>query len=143
MRVGFTGSREGITAEQLDVLRRWLKGWVTTNPRESLAFHHGACLGADAQAVDALDRIWPVPITAHPTTFLTSENALRLSAVVLDPKPPLDRNRDIVDATDVLVACPHGPEEWRSGTWATIRYARKCGKRVVICWPDGTASTEG
>jgi len=34
-------------------------------------------------------------------------------------------------------------EEWRgSGTWATIRYARKVGKPVTIIYPDGEIQEE-
>jgi hypothetical protein len=45
-------------------------------------------------------------------------------------------------AAAMLAACPKGPEERRSGTWATVRYARKTGKPVVIFWPDGTVTEE-
>lgn len=54
-------------------------------------------------------------------------------------KDYLDRNRDIVNCTDILITCPSGyTEKLRSGTWATIRYARKIGKTVVIIFPDGS-----
>lgn len=56
---------------------------------------------------------------------------------MLPVKKPLDRNRDIVEAAEVLIACPDGPERQRSGTWATIRHALRVGKPVVIVWPDG------
>jgi hypothetical protein len=37
------------------------------------------------------------------------------------------------------LACPRGyTEELRSGTWATIRYARKTGVPYVIIFPDRT-----
>lgn len=46
---------------------------------------------------------------------------------------PLARNRRIVAAVDVLIAAPETDrEELRSGTWATIRYARAAGKPVVM-----------
>jgi len=63
-----------------------------------------------------------------------------------EPKPPLVRNRDIVDECDLLVACPGSDhEELRSGTWACIRYARKVKRKTIIIWPDGTLGiyTEG
>lgn len=52
----------------------------------------------------------------------------------LPSKPPLERNKDIVDMCDILIAVPIDPEveEKRSGTWATIRYCRKKGKKIVI-----------
>ena len=32
---------------------------------------------------------------------------------------------------------PRNHEELRSGTWMTIRYAKKIGKKLVIIWPNG------
>ena len=53
-------------------------------------------------------------------------------------KDYLDRNHDIVDETELLIACPKEPEEiTRSGTWATIRYARKKKKKLRIILPNG------
>jgi hypothetical protein len=55
----------------------------------------------------------------------------------------LQRNRNIVDAVQVMIACPRGfEEELRSGTWATIRYARKVGRKLYIIYPDGRVDEE-
>src|SRR5258706_311318 len=58
------------------------------------------------------------------------------SDVMLPAKDYIARNHDIVDDTDILYACPDGPEKVRSGTWATIRYALKQKKKVVIFHPE-------
>ena len=51
---------------------------------------------------------------------------------------PLARNRIIAARCDALLACPAEPDEQlRSGTWSTIRYARKAGKPITIIRPDG------
>jgi hypothetical protein len=43
----------------------------------------------------------------------------------------------------VLLAVPKGMiEELRSGTWSTIRRAKKHGINVVICWPDGSVTVK-
>jgi len=55
---------------------------------------------------------------------------------IREEKPYPVRNRDIVDESDMMVACPGGPEELRSGTWSTIRYAHKQGKEVLILMPE-------
>lgn len=53
-------------------------------------------------------------------------------------KPPLVRNHDIVDSTELLIACPKEQVEvLRSGTWATIRYARKKEITVWLIDPEG------
>lgn len=140
MKVGFTGTREGMTAEQRQAVRRWLERQGP--PAE---FHHGCCVGADAAAAGLADQLGVSRIVGYPCDIwrLQSNIALGLCHEVRDPLPPLDRNRDIVDACEVLLACPGGPEQMRSGTWATVRFARKCGRRVVIVWPDGSLTEEG
>lgn len=148
MRVGFTGTREGMTGEQADAFSRRISCLL-----DFTEFHHGACVGADADAVDVLWEMWhnsdmdarTWDVIAHPGDMpkCLSVASLRQSNEAKGEKPPLARNRDIVDSSDTLFACPRGPEELRSGTWSTIRYARKAGKPVVIFWPDGTVTEEG
>jgi hypothetical protein len=143
MRVGFTGTRDGMT----DAQRGAFTERISCIPAFT-EFHHGACVGADEEAAEMLWEMWHNTdmdartwvVVAHPANMrrCVSVAALRVSEKTLGEKPPLDRNRDIVDSTDVLFACPKGPEELRSGTWSTVRYARKQGRPVVIFWPDGT-----
>ncbi len=45
----------------------------------------------------------------------------------------LDRNRRLVESTDQLLAVYNG--EWRGGTAATVRYARKLNRKVIILDP--------
>lgn len=53
--------------------------------------------------------------------------------------PYLQRNKVIVDRCGVLVAAPgEAQEQLRSGTWSTIRYARRVGRPVIMVLPDGT-----
>jgi hypothetical protein len=53
-------------------------------------------------------------------------------------KEYLDRNHDIVDSSDLLIAVSESTVEvLRSGTWATIRYAKKLRKPIKIIYPDG------
>jgi hypothetical protein len=56
--------------------------------------------------------------------------------VILRPKAYLERDMDIVDGSSCLIATPKTVmEERRSGTWATIRYARRSGKPVTLLHP--------
>lgn len=152
MKVAFTGTREGLTTAQRDAFEQHFIRLGVTH------FHHGACIGADAEVAAWVisarmpqppnSAIRPLPVWckvhAHPSDLygMTFHEVIELGDFSYPPKPPLNRNRDIVDACDVLVACPQGPERQRSGTWATIRYARKLRKKVVICWPDGQVTEE-
>ncbi|MBR0282920.1 MAG: hypothetical protein IJQ81_15270 [Oscillibacter sp.] len=45
----------------------------------------------------------------------------------------LERNRFMVDHVDMLLAVYNG--EWRGGTAATVRYAKKSRKRILIINP--------
>lgn len=139
MRVGFSGTRHGMTDEQRRAFIAWAKTAGVTE------FHHGCCIGADSQAVEVMmppcDMGIESPrIVAHPPVAqpLFSASAHLASDERRCPYPYLVRNRNIVDASEHLVACPKGPEELRSGTWSTVRFARKVGKPVTIIWPDGT-----
>lgn len=133
MRVGFTGTRRGMTEAQRTELLRLLREWLPTE------FHHGACIGADAEAHEVVRLVkegrpaHTVPkIVVHPCGSKTQRAHCPGAFEVLNVLPPLVRNRRIVDAVDVLVAAPAGPEVQRSGTWATVRYARKVGRKVVF-----------
>lgn len=139
MRVGFTGTREGLTGPQLDSLNEFIGDYA---PKEA---HHGCCIGADEAFARLAGRFMHTEIIGHPgdNRALTMDKPELLCDEVLIGKPNLDRNRDIVDDCDVLFACPKGPEEHRSGTWATIRYARKVGRRTIIFWPDGSVDDGG
>ncbi len=45
----------------------------------------------------------------------------------------LDRNRRLVEVAGMLLAVYNG--EWRGGTAATLRYARKLGRKIIILDP--------
>jgi hypothetical protein len=52
----------------------------------------------------------------------------------MDEKPYLERNLNIIKYSFVLIACPidKNKEEFRSGTWSTIRQAKKLNKLIYI-----------
>jgi hypothetical protein len=128
--LGFTGTRRGMTLPQHDeVLRQMLGSWT---------LHHGDCIGADAQAHVAAQAL-SLEVVLHPP----SENGQRAfcpASVARTPLPYLERNHAIVDECDYLIAAPGEKTERArgSGTWATIRYARKTGVPVTVVFPDGS-----
>lgn len=125
MNIGFTGTRQGMTEKQ----RLQVQAWLT----DGSEFHHGDCVGADEEA-DAIAHSLHLNVVIHPP----ANPRLRAycSGTVLPAKGYIARNHDIVDSTDVLVATPKEADEvLRSGTWATVRYARKVGKTVWIALP--------
>lgn len=131
MIVGFTGTRRGMTDEQAHTVRQYLLAW---RPEE---VHHGDCVGADEQFHNMAQG--EARVVIHPPV----EPAYRAhcdghNTVIRPPRPYLDRNQDIVDASDALLATPKEHSEvLRSGTWATVRRAREAGLDLVIINPKG------
>lgn len=107
-------------------------------------FHSGDCVGADDQAYRLVDH-WrylqgmKIKLHGHPCN-IDPQRAWNEYDVEHEVKAPLVRNRDIVDCSDVIYAAPKEYEEKmrKSGTWATMRYAVRQQKDLVVVWPDGT-----
>lgn len=105
------------------------------------ALHHGLCVGADEQA-HWTGRSLGLWIVGHPPTA----QGLRahLECDELRPEQPFHvRNRAICRKSELLIATPDGPERLRSGTWTTVRFARKLDMPIVILMPDGTRKLDG
>jgi len=140
MKVGFTGSRHGMTGHQRMVLARFVEdhSFLTFQEKYIQEFHHGDCIGADEQAHSAVRQYHSTcKIVVHPPSIITVQ-AYCVGDESREPKPYLERNRNIVDETDMLIATPNTDyERQRSGTWSTVRYARSQGKQVTIIYPDG------
>lgn len=136
MILAFTGSRRGMTAPQQDAFLDYLR---KSHPR---VLHHGDAIGADADAHE-IAAAQGVEIHVHPGPDVTQRSFCH-GGVVHPPKAFMDRNRDIVNASDRLVAAPATPEHETkgSGTWRTVRYARSLGRSITIIWPDGSVDGE-
>lgn len=123
MIIGTTGSRRIRPESTCQAFRSYLIEHAATE------LHHGDCLGWDNQAHDIAVSL-SIKTVAHPP----SNPALRAycrADKIMEPIPYLDRNNQIVLACDALFAAPDGPETLRSGTWSTVRRARKSGKAVT------------
>ncbi len=145
LRYGFSGSRTITEAQEriiADVLESLLPGCEYTT---------GGCIGVDSfigramwlKYPDATHRI-VVPFDRSRVEPWWMHRAIRdagpASGVLLEEMPPgttyRDRNQRIVDHADVLVAFPahaeDDPKSKRSGTWQTIRMARRAGLEVKV-----------
>lgn len=102
--------------------------------------HHGDCIGADAEFHRLVLFCLPqVRVVIHPPKISTKRAFCPGGHEVRPKKDYLVRNVDIVEESEELLAIPKDfEEEQRSGTWYTVRQARKRNKRVSIIFPDGS-----
>lgn len=136
VKIGFTGSQRGLTSKQNEDLFALLK---RLNPELGV---HGACIGAD-DLFDQLCAKLGISRAIFPSTNLSkrvpdAELISRSGSVctIYPAKPGLERNADIVNLGAALIACPRQSFEIvRSGTWATVRLARRLGKPIHLLLP--------
>jgi hypothetical protein len=141
-KVGFTGTSAGARPEQLREVEEHLAKLREEGFDE---FHHGLCIGADEQAARIASKLG-YRVVAHPglandPTNLEYRSEFAQNDEVLEAKPFIDRDRDIVDVTEHIVATPRTRIDETpslSGTWATVRYARKREKPVCLILPACT-----
>ena len=98
-----------------------------------IEFHHGDCEGADAEAHDIVREFLPdVKIVVYPPLSFR-RRAMCQRDVTMAPESYITRDYKIVDAVDYMLGAPKTDTEYiRSGTWTTIRYARKTGKPNIV-----------
>ena len=133
MILGFTGTQNDISIEQFDQIVALLEELKPT------AVHHGDCVGADAVFHDICLTLG-IPIVIHPPIDNSKraycKGTLDGYPLILVARDYLDRNHDIVDASDEMLVVPRiKAEELRSGTWATYRYAKKQSKVTHMVYP--------
>jgi len=135
--IGFTGTRNGMTSQQKAAVTKILERYGS---RFGALVGHGNCLGADAEfdeiaAALGLRRvIYPCNIES-----MRAHCELRGATQVTEPMKPLLRNGWIVGAALAMIATPmESTEQLRSGTWATVRQARKkIGLPLLLVAPNG------
>jgi hypothetical protein len=146
MKVGFTGTRNGMTPAQRATFSQLVLDLKPTT------FIHGACTGSDEEAVYIVAdlREEGCHIRARPgknsagNTDLQSADAVNISDEAAPVETHFARNRKIVADCDVLIATPmHMQRQPHGGTEYTIACGLKAGKRVLIILPDGSLCHTG
>jgi len=134
IKIGFTGTREGMNDIQktktLDILNKYVNYIIE--------IHHGDCIGADTDFHNICEDFRKktnvnLTIVIHPPNN-KGARAFNKADILLEEKQYLDRNTDIVMMSDIIIGCPHNvnDEILRSGTWSTIRKARKMKKILHV-----------
>lgn len=134
--IGITGTREGANEQQLTELRQAIYN-VWRNGGQKAVLHHGDCVGVDQQAHEIAEE-YGIVIEVHPPNDPAHRAYTTGWEILHREKSYAARNQEIVDACDVLIAVPEKPESAapRSGTWMTVRKARKAHKPVIILKGD-------
>lgn len=147
LHIGFTGTRGKVSTYQGDKVAMILLALSDQFPDKRIVPHHGDCVGAD-QVFHM--RCWEQGMwgVIHPPANDKYRAEMFISEYGAGweqrmPKEYIARNHDIVDEVEYVLAAPRGNQMvWRSGTWATVRYARLRKKPVAIIWPSGLVSWE-
>ena len=130
--VGFTGTRHGMTEKQKSSFRELI------GKLRPCRFSHGDCIGADSDAHDIVrETLKDCYISLFPPIY-SDKRAFKEADFTFEKDEYLARNRKIVDNSAIMVAAPgENTEQLRSGTWSTVRYARKKNRNIRIIYPDG------
>lgn len=134
LKVGITGTQDGLNHVQLKLVNYFLCGLYYHHDIE-VEIHEGQCIGADEQ-ISQLARNLGFKVIGHPP-LNQSKVSTFVPDVMLPPLDYLDRNHAIVDdGWNLLIAAPKTNKEvLRSGTWATIRYARRQHRPIQYIMP--------
>lgn len=129
-KIGFTGTQNSMTIYQKSSLKYLFK-------IKGAEFHHGDCIGSDAEAHDIAEECSLEPVIHPPED--DKKRAFKKAKQIRVARPYLVRNKNIVNECDEIFATPKEfNEQLRSGTWSTIRYAKKIKKRLIIIYPNGS-----
>lgn len=140
MILGFTGTHRVPLpeAQQRALVAYLIKDLPTT-------VLHGGAPGSDEMFHDLLAELAPetiveiYPGSADRYRYWHRRHPLGLHY----SQPPLVRDKLIARRCDRLLGCPAQVEEIiRSGTWATVRYARAAHKPITLILPDGSVREE-
>jgi hypothetical protein len=134
MHLAFTGTRKGMTDYQKQQLQDALHQAYLDGYRH---IHLGDAVGADFEAAVIASGMGHFYLHAHPSNIHDQRGFFTLYDDVEVEAAPLDRNKDMVDLSTLLIAAPYEMEEQaRGGTWYTIRYARSRNIQTTIILPQ-------
>lgn len=145
LNIGITGSRRFPRIPQRTRFAGVLARIAERYPG-IVAIHHGCCTGADELAHHIGRRIPGCQLFGYPGMDALGNSPYRMRerggfTTLHEPALYAERNERIVRASTVVIACPLWPEDdprsVRSGTWQTVRKARKLHKPVLAIMADG------
>lgn len=137
MILGFTGSRNKPNNNVYENLQKF----IIENKNKIIEAHHGDCIGSD-KIFDNEIKKYGIKTIIHPPNINNYRSFCSYDEIK-SPMSFLKRNKNIVDSSNILIALPPTDHEIiRSGSWQTIRYARKKNKKIYIFYPNGNIVIE-
>ena len=163
LKIGFTGTRRGMTPAQLRSLRQIFQricdrrapddSGATKIKDVEVEVHQGDCEGSDHEC-HILALAFGFDVVVHPPTDNKHRacrgRGCKYGKEVRTPRDYLSRNHSIVDGTMWLISTPKENAEPMNkrggGTWATVRYGAGelasrqppgDARKVIVIMPDG------
>ena len=124
INIGFTGNRHGLRIDQKDNIILLLNHYISNS--NNIIVSHGDCVGADT----IFHNLCLNYKKTHSDKLMIHIYPPNNSALRANNKADIN----IIKNCSILIACPidKNNEELRSGTWSTIRQARKLNKIIHI-----------
>lgn len=133
IKIGFTGNRHGLNLVQKEQIE------LVLNEYDNIIASHGDCVGSDTEFHELcmkhkeMNPNKIIEIHIYPPNNPTLR-AFNRGDLLMEEQPYLTRNLNILKNSNILIACPidKNKEEMRSGTWSTIRQAKKRNMQIYI-----------
>lgn len=135
MHIGVTGTRYGMTEQQKNVFKFILKHITKYMLYDDYWLHHGDCIGADSEAHDIAVSLGFFTHIHPPIN--SSLRAFKNGCIIEKEENYFQRNRNIVNTSNCMIATPKNTNQSKGGTWYTINYSKKKNKNLYIIYPDG------
>jgi hypothetical protein len=140
MKFGHSGTQKGMIKPQKATFEQYIPSMIVPGRDE---WGHGCCIGSDHDGDMFVKFRMNPSIPVHyfpPTDHSKMATYYPDDCDTVHPEEPyIERNHSLVDWADYMIFCPSSmSENWRSGTWATYRYALLQNKPYTIVFPNGT-----
>lgn len=132
MRLGFTGSRYGMSPEQKATF------WKLINlyKPDLKLFTHGDCVGADVEAAAIVHQMCPDLLIECRPGLNSKMRGFGPATFEHPAKAYKERDREIVLNSTHMIATPFTKEE-TGGTWYTAKFAMKKKVPIIMIWRTG------
>lgn len=146
MVIGITGTKQGLTTPQKNVLREILA--KANKGKKGCELHHCDGAGADTEVHEmAVSEGLVGSIVIYPPTntglraFSDTINCpagINIPVTVKPEKDYIERNKEFIEAIQLLVVLPKASDEQaQSKTWIMFKSAKRANKKIILILPDG------